>query len=74
MSEMANLSPAYISRVESGDIEPSARALSSVILALRLTPMEALLILHARNLGGYMGESFSQQDGNLRRMPDEGEV
>lgn len=45
LSEQAGLSPAYISRLESGSLEPSAKALGSIVRALRLGPLEAAMCL-----------------------------
>lgn len=47
LSEMAGLSPAYISRMEAGSLEPSARALASIVKALRMSPLEAAMCLQA---------------------------
>lgn len=43
LSAMADLSPSYVGKVESGEIEPSLKAFARLALALQLTRQEIWL-------------------------------
>lgn len=40
LSAVANLSPSYVSKVESGEIQPSLQAFARIAMALSLTHQE----------------------------------
>lgn len=43
LSNLAGLSPSYVSKVETGEIEPSFRAFARMACILRMTPREIYL-------------------------------
>lgn len=51
LSEQAGLSPSYVSKVESGEIEPSLRAFARIATALELNLYELQLLLQITGRG-----------------------
>ena len=45
LSKKAGLSPAYIAKVEAGNIEPSFRAFSKIVIALEMTAVEVMFLI-----------------------------
>ena len=44
VSEMAGLSPSYVNKVESGEVQPSLRTFGKIITALDLNDLEVALL------------------------------
>lgn len=45
LSNLAGLSPSYVSKVEAGEIEPSFRAFARMACVLKMTPREIYLCI-----------------------------
>lgn len=45
LSQLANLSPSYVGKMEAGEIEPSVRAFLSITRALKLSQNDVILCI-----------------------------
>jgi transcriptional regulator with XRE-family HTH domain len=64
LSEAIGRSPAYVQKLESGEIEPSFAAMADISTALNLTPLEAWVLLrvsrHTRLLGSRVADETTR--------------
>jgi transcriptional regulator with XRE-family HTH domain len=70
LSARTGRSPAYVSKLESGQLDPGLRGFAAVAVALNLSPLEVWVLLRLEAAADAVTVTPSEDDGrkNLRRV------
>jgi len=66
LSARIGRSPAYVSKVEAGQLDPGLRGFAAIVVALELSPMESWILLRLEAARGLTVTAEIQNDGMRR--------